>query len=210
MGRNLGLFDRLFVMRKPRKIEWTNNNDTTFTFRLFYCPTLSNSQPTTTATACAFHNEGILFSCCCCFLVSSTFCSYFDRTRCGRLLIRSFTAIRPRASLVPPSVNTRRHDSNSISRPLDDFTRASSFWRRKKKKPKQKNFLFWTGMESINSRVCTISKCFVVLGSQRMPTLADIRAAGGLASRFGAHRNGNRRRWVFLLNNNNIFITWSL
>ena len=106
--------------------------------------------------------------------------------------------------------STRRHDSNSISRPFDDFTRASSFWRRKKKKPKQKNFLFWTGMESINSRVCTISKCFVVLGSQRMPTLADIRAAGGLASRFGAHRNGNRRRWVFLLNNNNIFITWSL
>ena len=77
----------------------------------------------------------------------------FDRTRCGRLLIRSFTAIRPRASLVPPSVNTRRHDSNSISRPLDDFTRASSFWRRKKKKPKQKKLSILDG-DGINQQPC--------------------------------------------------------
>ena len=209
MGRNLGLFDRLFVMRKPRKIEWTNNNDTTFTFRLFYCPTLSNSQPTTTATACAFHNEGILFSCCCCFLVSSTFCSFRPHTM--RSPAHPVIYRHSSSRFIGPAI--RQHGVTIATLFLGLLTISPEpvhFEEERRRNQNKKNFLFWTGMESINSRVCTISKCFVVLGSQRMPTLADIRAAGGLASRFGAHRNGNRRRWVFLLNNNNIFITWSL
>ena len=45
------------------------------------------------------------------------------------------------------------HDSNSISRPFDDFTRASSFWRRKKKKPKQKKLSILDG-DGINQQPC--------------------------------------------------------